>query len=363
MRNPWLIPIASGLFSMGFFSLSFSFPLLADRLHYSTGEIGLLGIATGTPFPIITLLMVKFDSIKIFRVLRFSILFMVPVSILFIFFASKALVPLIASADILAAAYFISAEMGIGVSDTDNLAEHYSAAWGIPNLIAPAIAGFVLQSYSFEALYIMTVAFFILTIVFIPRHEESVRSENRRNGKASMLLVLPMLFGGMSAGFFYYVIIPYLKISGLTYIVVGIVGSIPPLVSALVFLLLGRIRSQVWIRYSIVSALLLSAPLLLFLSHQIISLSILFALTGSGSAIAFSKILSYISRTTSATKGIFYYETLFGIGFITGSISGGFLFQYIGYMSGIVIYTPALIYAISLLIASARSRSSLMHTA
>jgi len=84
--------------------------------------------------------------------------------------------------------------------------------------------------------------------------------------------------------------------------------------------------------------------------HSVLVIAILFAVAGIGSAVAFSKILSYISRSSSSSYGVLYYESLFGTGFISGSISGGYIFQYFHYLSALVIFSPALIYVIVIIV-------------
>lgn len=346
-ENSILLPLSSALFAMGFFSLSFSFPLVAEHLQYSAGLIGLLGLFSGLPFPLVALFTIRMGSTSLLRVIRFTILIMVPASLLFLVLNNWTFIPLLICADMITAAYFVAVEMKIGRSSTKNLAERYSVAWGIPNLIAPIIAGFVLQSYGFNFLFLVASSFFIATVVFTPRIDESDHEQHEaRKIRSSFLLVMPMLFGGIAAGFFFYVMIPHLRDIGISYFVIGVIGSVPPLFSALVFLVLNKVQSQSWNTYAAVSAALLAFPVVLFFNHDLLVLVLVFALTGSGSAIAFSKILAYLSKTSSSSQGVFYYETFFGIGYIAGSITGGFLFQVIGFVAVIPIFVPALIYAV-----------------
>ena len=345
-NSPLLVSAVSALFSMGFFALTFSFPLYADHLHYSSGFIGFLGIFVGIPFIIFAYLLLRKTGKQLLIALRLSILLMVPVSLMFLFISNYLFILLVVLADILGALFYVSVELGIGSTDADNLAERYSTAWGIPNLVAPLIAGLVLQFSGFVPLFIVTIIFFAAAVAFLPVGGIGARKEeNLRKSGISLALVLPMLFGGLSPGFLFYVIIPYLRILQTPYVIIGVIGSIPAFFSAVSFIVLSRTKSEEWHKYSIISALLLGVPLLVFAFHSIVMIAILFAFAGIGAAVAFSKILSYISRSSSSSYGVLYYESLFGIGFIAGSISGGYIFEYFGFLSALIIFSPALIYA------------------
>ena len=360
-NSPLLVSAVSALFSMGFFALTFSFPLYADHLHYNSGFIGFLGIFVGIPFIVFAYILLRKTGRQLLITLRLSILLMVPVSLMFLFVSDYIFVLLVVSADILGALFYVSVELGIGSTDADNLAERYSTAWGIPNLIAPLIAGAVLQFSGFVPLFFITVIFFAATVAFLPVGGIGARNpETRRKSGISLALVLPMLFGGLSPGFLFYVITPYLRTLLTPYVIIGVIGSIPAFFSAMSFIVLSRIKSEEWQKYSIISALLLGVPILVFAFHSLVMIAILFAFAGIGAAVAFSKILSYISRSSSSSYGVLYYESLFGIGFIAGSISGGYIFEYFGFLSALIIFSPALIYAVAMiaLIKSGRVRMS-----
>lgn len=345
--NAFLVPASSALFSMGFFTISFTFPLLAEHLSYGPSFIGLLGIFIGIPFALFALFMKNKDLSVLWKVVKYATLVMLPASLFFVVVNASTLIPLILLADLAAAAFFVAAEMGIGRSSTDRLAERYSAAWGIPNLIAPLVAGYILQISNFVWVYAIALGFFVVAVLFVPRaDEQEVDSISVRGAHVSLMVVMPLLFAGISAGFFYYVFIPYLRALGTQYFIIGIVGSVPAVSSALGFLALERVKSRSWTLFALTSAILLCLPLLLYITHGFIISAAVFALSGVGSAIAFSKLLAYISKSSSSSQGVFYYEGLFGVGFIVGSLLGGFLFQYYGFLAIIVVFVPSLIYVV-----------------
>ena len=86
----------------------------------------------------------------------------------------------------------------------------------------------------------------------------------------------------------------------------------------------------------------------LILNHGFTFMLVIFARSGIGSAIAFSKLLAYTSKSSSAAQGVFDYELFFGLGFIYGSLGGGWLFQYFGFLAAIIIFIPSLEYGIVL---------------
>ena len=75
---------------------------------------------------------------------------------------------------------------------------------------------------------------------------------------------------------------------------------------------------------------------------------VIFAISGIGSAIAFSKLLAYTSKSSSAAQRVFDYELFSGLGFIYGSLGGGLLFQYFGFLAAITVFVPSLVYGIAL---------------
>ncbi len=81
----------------------------------------------------------------------------------------------------------------------------------------------------------------------------------------------------------------------------------------------------------------------LMLNHGFTFMLVIFAISGIGSAIALSKPLAYISKSSSAAHGVFDYELFFGLGFIYGSLGGGLLFQYFGFLAAIIIFVPSMV--------------------
>ncbi len=166
--DPVIVSLSSAFFSMGFFALTFSFPLFADKLHYNAGFIGFLGIFAGIPFPVFAYLMTRIGGKTLLSSLKISMIIMIPIVIIFIFFSENFFIPLVIISDLAGAAFYVSIELGIGNTDSPNLAERYSVAWGIPNLVSPAIAGAVLEDLGYRDLFILSLVFFLLSMIFIP---------------------------------------------------------------------------------------------------------------------------------------------------------------------------------------------------
>ncbi len=86
----------------------------------------------------------------------------------------------------------------------------------------------------------------------------------------------------------------------------------------------------------------------LILNHGFTFMPVIFAISGISSAIAFSKLLAYTSKSSSAAQRVFDYELFSGLGFIYGSLGGGLLFQYFGFLAAITVFVPSLVYGIVL---------------
>jgi hypothetical protein len=68
------------------------------------------------------------------------------------------------------------------------------------------------------------------------------------------------------------------------------------------------------------------------------------AIGGVGVSVGFSKILAYLSETSSPGTGVFYYESLFGIGFIMGSLAGSALYSYFAMTGVLILFAAPLMY-------------------
>ncbi len=338
------IPLTSGFYAMGWFSLAFSFPILSVSLGYGYVVTGVLGTVIGLPFVLVSFLLRFSNTEKIVKIVRLSTYGMVPITLVFALFYGKLFFPLLIITDFAAGTFWIVIEIYIGHLGSEGLPEEYSSAWGIPNLVAPIIAGYILSYIGFPFLFVISFVFFLLAAFYVPRKHVTKKTFN---GEAlpSAMLVLPMFFVGISSGFLYYVVVPYLKLLSYPAYLIGIIVSIPPLVSALTFVLLSYVKSNNWHGYVVLSSLLLSAPILYMLSSSIIAIVAISAIAAIGSSVAFSKLLAYISSTSSPGTGVFYYESMFGIGFASGSLFGGLGFHLIQFNVVAFLFFPGIIFS------------------
>jgi hypothetical protein len=91
------------------------------------------------------------------------------------------------------------------------------------------------------------------------------------------------------------------------------------------------------------------------LTRNIYIIAALLVLSGVGASIGMSKVLAYISETSSPRIGVFYYELLFGLGFMTGSFVQSVLFQYFGSITIIAMFSLPLFYVIVLYMGKMRA--------
>lgn len=344
------VPASSGFYAMGWFALAFTFPILSVYLGYGYVVTGILGSIIGLPFAIVSFLLRRSDLKRILAVVRFCTIAMVPVTLVFAVLYGSLFFPLLIISDFVTGTFWIGMEIYIGYAGMEGLAERYSSAWGIPNLISPILAGFLLSYLGFSYLFVFSFMFFLIAALFIPAGNARQRDFSAGT-LASPLMVLPLLFVGISSGFLYYVIVPFLKLLSYRAYDIGIIVSIPPLVSAVTFIAMNRLKSSNWQAYAIASSLLLSVPLFLAFSSSLEAIIILSSISAVGSSIAFSKLLAYISATSSPGTGVFYYEALFGTGFTVGSLLGGIGFGMIHFQIALWLFLPGILFAIVLSLA------------
>jgi MFS family permease len=333
----------STFFSVGWFSISFVFPLLALRYNYTYSDIGLLGIFFSVPFIIISYLYTKFSVLGFRNRIVMSVAGLSVLSLLFFVHDSYVFIILVCITDILQAVFWITVEISLGYSDDPVVSEKYSTAWGIPNLIVPLVAGVVLEYLGFRPIFIIASVSFILGLLFIPEEKKFARKKD--SGMPKLIMVLPMLFAGVFSGFFYYVMIPYLRVSGLQYIEIGIASFVPPMILAFGFAIMSTKPLKNITRTVILSSLLLATPLFLLIYNVDWFIVGIAAVASVGSSLAFGRVLSYTSGTSSPEMGIFYYEGLFAVGFIIGSVVGGFLFEMAAFYSVVFVFSLPLFYS------------------
>ncbi|MCL5802308.1 MAG: MFS transporter [Thermoplasmataceae archaeon] len=329
---------SSAMFASGWFGLSFSFPLLATSFHYGYSFTGFLGLMGSAPFPVISFVYLRANSTML-RYGRFIPFFILAIlSALFILYSRSGFIEIIVLADISQGFWWISMEISLNLISGKNNAEKYSVGWGIPNAIIPIVSGFIIQYLGFDALFVVATAFFLLGLFFIP----SVQVEKlpERYSGVKKRFVIPLMFAGIVAGFLYYVFVPILRNEGISYSIIGSLVSVYAVSSAAGYIILNFIRNLKIQSYSIISSLFLLSAFFIIYTRSPVFLVLILVMVGIGASIAMSKILSYISQTSSPRIGVFYYETFFGIGFTIGSFALGTLYQYTGpeYVSALFLF-------------------------
>lgn len=333
-------------FGTGWFSLSFTFPLLAQDIGYSFTIIGLIGFAASLPFPLVAYIYTRSG----YRMLRYGMLIplitLSAISIVFYFLYRQYFIPLTIISSVIQAPWWIATEISIGSFSGERNAEKFSAGWGIPNAIAPIMMGFVIQITGYDLVFIIGMAAFIIGAIFSPKPKRMEEIRKGENPKASYLFSL--FFAGVFSGFIYFVMEPVLRANSFSYEMIGGVASLYGLVAAIGYVALNYTPEYKVSSYSIISALLIfpTAMIGMFLNTYTVIIAV--TLAGFGVAISMSKVLSYISSSSNVRKGVFFYETFFGTGFMCGSFLQDVLYQYFGAFTITIFFSIPLAYAIYL---------------
>ena len=333
----------SFFFSSGWFTLSFAFPLILLSQGYSYFAIGLIGLASSAPFPVLAAVYLLSGK----RMLRFGILmplvFLSILSVILIFEYSTLMLILAVLCSILQAPWWISTEINLNSLESSGNAEKYSVGWGIPNAIVPIVMGFVLQFSHVYVLFLIALSSFFIGFVFSPR--VGARTRIVQKDHVEIRFSLALLFAGLFSGFLYYILEPVMRSFGYSYSTIGIVTGLYGISSAISYISLNYAPDIGLRRYAILSAILISPAGLIAIYSQIVAIIVVVILAGIGVSLAMSKILSHLISIYPPRKGVFFYETFFGIGFIIGSFGIDSLLQYLGRSIILVILVPTLAYA------------------
>lgn len=348
MSDSFRLLASSILFSVGLFSLTFSFPLIAASYHYSYSFIGFLGVVLAIPFIVIAGIYTRLD----FKYLRpgtiFSYAGSVVIAVLMIFRNEHTFIYIYVTASLVQAFWWITSEISLSLVQGEGNAEKYSAGWGVPNAVVPIIAGIIVQYLSFDILFVISAASFALGLFFIPKYE--FRPVKVRFSNVKLRYVASLLFAGISMGFIFFVIVPVLKYYGISYSIIGIIVGIFGASSAVGYILLNFMKDKTVKFYAVLSSVLVFPTFIFGINHHVILVSVLMVSMGLGTSVAMSKILAYVSGSASVRLGVFYYETVFGLGAMIGSFGGGILFQYFGGSSIIILFILPIIYVVALLV-------------
>lgn len=334
----------SFFFSSGWFTLSFAFPLILLSQGYSYEIIGVLGLAGSAPFPIMAALYLYSGKRMIRYGIVFPLFFLAMVSVILIFFYSEDILLIAILACILQAPWWISTEINLNSLESSGNAEKYSVGWGIPNAVTPILMGFILEFSKIYVLFIFAFAAFVAGLFFTPR--VGARKRIVRKDRVEVRYSLALLFAGIFSGFLYFLLEPTMKSSGYSYGIIGIVIGIYGISSAASYIALNYVPDIGLRSYAVLSAVLIAPVGLLGFFFQIYVIMTVVILGGLGVSLAMSKILSHLIGMYPPRKGVFFYETFFGIGFIIGSFGLDSAFQFIGRTVMLVILLPTLAYAV-----------------
>jgi MFS family permease len=339
---------SSAFFALGWFGLSFSFPLLAVKYDFSYSLTGFLGFLVAYPF-IIAAFVDLYLKDRILNIQIVLIPFIVSLmAIIFIFQTQNLIILLIAVVDMLEAFYWVAMEMLLGTGGENLEAEKYSTAWGVPSAVMPILSGIIIQSFGFRLLFLVAFLFLISGSMFRPKYTSS-QSGRARSG-FQLKFIIPMIFSGLVAGFVSYVLVPIFRIHGDSYILIGTAITIFTISSAIGFIIMNFTGKRSIYSLSAVSSFLLGLPLISAITSDLYLIMLMLVGSGIGISIAFSKILAYISERSSARIGILTYEGFFATGTAIGSFILGSAFQIFGNIAIGIVFTVPILYAVYMII-------------
>lgn len=346
-RVSFYLFVSTLCFGSGWFSISFAIPLLAQSIGYSYVVIGILGFVASLPFPVVAFIYLKSG----YRMLRYGtiipLLSLTLLSLFFYFFYRNYFIPLTIIASVVQAPWWIATEISLGTFSGSRNAEKYSAGWGIPNALAPILMGILLQISGYEIVFLVSMVAFIIGALTSPRPGRIVESTQIKPVKRIYLLSL--FFAGLFSGFIYFVMEPVLKAQGFNYVLIGGVISLYGVVAAIGYIILNYSRDLRISTYSAISALLIVPTALIGAFLNIYSVIIAVVLAGFGVSISMSKVLSYIATSSDVRRGVFFYETFFGTGFMAGSLLQDVLYQYVGGITILILFLTPLAYGLLML--------------
>ncbi|MHB8361903.1 MAG: MFS transporter [Thermoplasmataceae archaeon] len=348
LENPFYLISSSIIFSSAWMAMSFTFPIIGTSYNIGYIFTGTLGTIAIVPFIIVSY--IYRNSSK--RMINFGLKapFLVLSILCFIISFNQGiyfLVPVVLVGGIIQSFFWVSTEIEINLLEKSGYAEIYSAAWGIPAGILPAITGFIIEFTGYRSLFIILGLLFIIGFYMQPtEHKERTKLNSK---PIALIYIIPMLFVGILAGFVFFVLVPLLLHGGISIYIIGIIASIWGISFAGGSLALNLIKLTGIKRSSLITSIFVSFPIFWFFYFNIYSIIGVLVIGGVGVSIGFSKILSYISETSSPRDGVYYYESLFSIGFITGSLGGSLLFTYFSTFGIFIIFLIPLIYSFFLL--------------
>ena len=207
--------------------------------------------------------------------------------------------------------------------------------------------GVILQISGYEIVFLVSMAAFIVGALTSPR--PGILSMKNAEKPVKRIYLLSLFFAGIFSGFIYFVMEPVLRAHGFNYLIIGGVISLYGVVAAIGYIILNYSRDLNISTYSALSALLIVPTALIGVFLNIYTIVIVVILAGLGVSISMSKVLSYIAGSSDLKRGVFYYETFFGTGFMAGSLLQDVLYQYIGKVTILLMFIAPLAYAMVML--------------
>lgn len=345
IENAKLLSLGAVLFSMAWFWLSFTFPLVLTEMKYNYLEIGAIGALTSFPFIIISLAFLKSKKRHLNFAMKIPFIILIGASMVLIlgYGSGWIYILIIGVTGLFQSMWWIAMEIETGLLGEAGLAEKYSAAWGIPTGIFPIFAGYLIETTGFRSIYILVLVVSIIGFIIQPTdHQERAVT---RISKLNFIMVLPMVFAGMNMGFITFVLVPVIRTLNYSYFLIGSLLTVYWIFFSMGSFLGNLIHVKNQVMFSVIAGILTGAPILLLTGLNDYTLIFILILGGLGTSLGFSKVLSYISTTESPRLGVFYYESLFSLGYIAGTMSGGYIALSLSFHISTLIFVAPIAFA------------------
>jgi MFS family permease len=349
IESPYFFSLATIFFSICWFWLSFTFPLKLVAFGFNYFDIGIIGTSASLPFILISFLYRSSHKRELNFAMKVPFLVMAISSFVLIFSDSNStlFVVIIIFTGFFQSMWWVSAEIETGLLDKYGTAERYSAAWAIPSGIFPIFSGLMLQYLGYDSVFIFV--FIISTVGLFIQPLEIKERVNKSKERLNYRMVVPMIFAGIAMGFMTFVLVPVIRTERYTFVEIGILLSFYGIFFATGSIIANFFKITNQIKFSILSCLLSSAPLILIFTLNFYTIALSLSLAGLGGSLGFSKILSYINRTEGPRDGVFLYESFFSIGYVSGTILGGFITNFVSFNFALLVFVPSVLYAIYLI--------------
>lgn len=222
----------------------------------------------------------------------------------------------------------------------------YGIAWSLPFVIGPLVGGSLATFLGIKNLFVLSSSIVVATIpiliftlpAYVKVKASRVSKDPVAGGTTQVSDMLRVYSIVMPYGFIMAAVVTifpgYVRVLGIGEFELGILFTVFGLSRFLTFMVMTKVskaseRLMVTMTFSLISLSFIMLAIFPSLAWFMVSMMIL----GIALAIYYPVTISFVSRSFSTISGSFavgLYETIFGIGFLTGPLVSGYLADYVG---------------------------------